>query len=266
MFKNAVIVMMVLGTLAVASCSGGAGAPIDEMNAGNAATTQAQPEAQTSQDQNGQYSSVQWQAQVDSPLLPRDASFWADLFPDFDLPDWGDIFDAMHSAVAHGENDIPTDAFMAGSNGARYEMTAVDWSDGGGFPLPVMGYGLVLESTAEQPAFATFGLKEFPAGERIKSVEVSGWGEDLWIGVAGYGSKDAYRWFGPYNLGEGDATLTLPYMDSTNDSNYGYVTLLSAGGDYVTVSSLKVNVGPQTLTPDIDFDFEIDPIIPDWDI
>ncbi len=266
MFKNAVIVMMVLGTLAVASCSGGAGAPLNEMDTDNVSAIQTPAPVADTQDDD-QLSSIEWQGVSDSPLLPRDASFWGEWFDwNPDLPDWGDIFDAMHNEVAHGENIIATNGYMGTGGGAAYELGVVDYVFNGFILEPVMGYSLNLDSTPEQPAFATFGLKGFPAGERITGVEVEGSGNDLWIGVAGYGNKDAYRWFGPYNLDEGKGTLEMPFLDSTNDNNYGYITLLSAGGDSISIEKLTVMVGEQTLVPDIDWDFDIDPIIPDWDL
>ena len=260
MFKNAVIVMMVIAGLALASCSGGAGAPLDELNnTDNVSETQSLPHAQ-----DGELSSIEWTAaELDAPVMPRDASDWQDLFDPGVILD--ELFEAMHYTVGHGENDVPVDNYMGFGGGASYAQILIGFEWDGFNPVPVYGYALTLASTEDVPAFASFGFKGFPAGERLTGVEVSGSAGEIFIGVAGYGNKDAYRWFGPYDLTEGTASLELPFMDSTNDSNHGYVTLLTHGGNTAIIEDVKVFVGEQTLVPDIDFDFDVD-IIPDWDL
>lgn len=257
MYKNAVTLMIILAGLALASCSGGLGAPAGELDNLNAAAPVA-PQATDSEIKNSEQGSspVGNSAELAGPVLPHSSSFWG--FEPGDDIHWWDLFENMHQNVSHGENVLDQHEHMM-HGGPVFEYQQVIGWDNSTPPNsePIMGNCIGLESTVSEPAFATFGLRGFPAGEELTKIHLGGSSEGmLWIGVGGFGSKAAYRWFGPYNLNEANVDLTLPYLDSVNDSGYGYITLLTQGGEAAWLNNFTVTVGEQVILPVPDFEFE----------
>lgn len=251
MFKNVVIAMMVLGTLAVASCSGGAGAPLDEMNTQNVGTSQADQDLS---------SSIQWEAQVgEEPGIPEKVSSDFNFDP---ILDWDLIWEAMHNPVVSGDNEIDLGHYMGHSAGSSYGSQILGWLPG--FPpSPIYGMGLFLPTPegGSGNSYATFGLSGIPVNQQLKRVSLKGYGHGVYVGVSDF-SNNSYRWFGPVGLDSGEAVeINLPLMDSRNSDGKTYITIL-ANHQSPTVTAMNVGIGDkfEIQIPDVQIDFPISPI------
>jgi hypothetical protein len=237
MYKNAVVVMMILGLMAVASCSGGA-APSLDSEPQNTSTVQT-PAPQADEDLT---SSTQWTPLVtDKPIIPSKDASW-DL-PEFPEIDWDSIWDSMHQDVQHGDNELDLSAYMSHSDNAQYYNVLVGVTPD--LP-PTLIYNDfdVFGSTENSLAHMTYGMKNFPAGEELKQITIEGSGIGVYVGIADYNNHN-YRWFGKYDLGGGPVTIDLPLMDSVNNDGKAYLVFASYNGEQPVIQKVTYKVGDQ---------------------
>jgi len=205
------------------------------------------------------------------PLLPpdKDVTDFSDLFddilpdildPGFDLDLW---WESLHVPVVEGDNAIALDQYLAKSANVTQSDMLLDVEEGPlGIPIPVIGPGLDLVSQENEMAYVEFGLSGIPDGMDVVKVSFDGQGfmgpganHGVYVGLSNY-AKDAYSWFGAYDIFAGNWEVDLNIEDASS-TGHAYLVIAVHGGDELILKHLNVTVGNRIIIEIPDFEIEI---------
>ncbi len=262
MGKIGLLVSCLAAVLSIASCGGGAGSPLGDVEAANNNNNQLLTDSQAP--------SVLVSQEMPS-LREASAPNPGDYFEVDPIPDWFDsYFIALHDSLGSGDNviDVTTPTYKSGNTTAESVITG--WHiDPWGDLIPEYGDALVLSSEPLNMAYATFGFTDIPDGEEMLTITAHGYGNfgshegnGLYIGV-GDMADGIYRWFGPYAPDASEYKVSTMGMDTANSSGRGYVSFVVYNGDEFVLTDLEISVGERMTFPGFNWDLvEIGQLLP----
>jgi hypothetical protein len=262
-FSIGLLVSCLVALLAIASCGGGASSPLNDLEAasGNTADSQSlapMPDVLVSD-------TLPTLHQVSAPS-PGDFEQIIDPIPDW----WDNVWLTLHDSLASGDNVIDTLTPTYKSSNTTVESVLSGFHVGpGGTIIPEYSDALVLSSSPDHIAYATFGFTDIPDGEEILTITAHGHGafeshanNGLYIGL-GDMADGKYRWFGPYAPDAAEYKISTFGLDTANSNGRGYLTFAVYNGDQFTLTSLEVSVGERQLFPGFNWDLvQIQPLLP----
>jgi len=259
--KIGLLVSCLVAALSIASCGGGAGSPLDAVEA-----TDGSNQVIAATDSPDVLNSDQMPS-----LREASAPNPGDYLEIDPVPDWWDsYFLAIHDSLASGDNviDVTTPTYK-NSNASVESVIAGFHINGMGDIVPEYQDALVLSSNPGEMAYATFGFSDIPDGEEMLTITAHGYGNygshpnnGLYIGI-GDMEDGVYEWFGPYAPDASEYKVSTWGLDTANSSGRGYVTFAVYNGDEFVLMDLEVEVGERQFFPGFDWDLiEIPSLIP----
>ncbi|MCC7479352.1 hypothetical protein IT575_12970 [bacterium] len=162
------------------------------------------------------------------------------------------IWASIHQALSPGNNELDTRRYTGKNDLSQKGELFIGYEDDGmGGQTPAYGPGMWLLSEPGELGFVTYGLRSLPEGHRIESLSISCGGlyvfdenpDDFWVGVSDR-QADAWRWYGPFELGD-LSDLDISAVELMNaDEEYGYITIATHDTDALGIVGLSLEVNP----------------------